>query len=837
MKQQVSRIAAGLILATVSLALLASSVAAQVTVINMVPVTRSGEICQDSETSLAVNPANPLQLAGSAFTWDSLCSSFAMSGGFAPIYVSEDGGHTWSVVTNVPSTAGASFPTGDITLRFSDSTHGSTNTLYAGILHSSDFSMQILRTVDFRLATPMTLLDTRTNNVDQPHTWAASVPTGPDAGKDRVYVGFNNGFSGVNPQSSTVDFSLDAEAAVPTFTLAQIETRSTGSAGQDGFATPPATNPDGTVYVAYYGWRASSAAGVTTDVVVVRDDNWATGATPFTALTDSDGFSGRRVVQSVTNVFGNVGQQRLGASNMSIAVDPGSSSRVYVAWGDQPTATTNQTLHVRRSTDRGVTWSTTDLLTVANGISPSLAINSQGKVGFLYQQLTGSGAGQRWETHFRRTTDSDGAVFDAGLTLADTPALSPAPVFQPYLGDYDHVVADKRDFYGIFSANNTPTLANFPNGVTFRRFHDLTSGALFADGAHTVPVSVSIDPFFFHVSESGHIQVPSAVAFGSVCSGDTGHATLNVCNTGGGSLSVSGITSSNPQFAVATPSGGFPVVIAPGSCFPFEVTFTPAGSGLQTGTLTVASDDPTTPSLSLTATAHAEAGSLGLSSNLTFDPTVIQSIGNCHSARPFVISNTGTCNLTITNVALGGANAADFSLAGLPAFPITLQPGHAVGSGDLNVIFGPNAVARERIANIAVTFVSNPTSGTTSTQTRELCGEGVRTGARVLVTEGGVPMAQVHEIELKRFGGVLGFSKEVDEVKNVLLQSVAPTPGTSCPALKFHREYGAVTNDGQLRPGIYQLKIEAKIAGHEVRKKVWFNVDTCGFNGTIVVDF
>ena len=69
------------------------------------------------------------------------------------------------------------------------------------------------------------------------------------------------------------------------------------------------------------------------------------------------------------------------------------------------------------------------------------------------------------------------------------------------------------------------------------------------------------------------------------------------------------------------------------------------------------------------------------------------------------------------------------------------------------------------------------------------------------------------------------------------LQTVTPTPGTACASFQFHREYGAITNPTQLRPGLYQLKVEAKIAGHEVRKKVFFNVPTCGFNGTIVVDF
>ena len=49
--------------------------------------------------------------------------------------------------------------------------------------------------------------------------------------------------------------------------------------------------------------------------------------------------------------------ERLVASDLSIAVDPRDSRRVWVAWGDRPAGTTNLTLHVRRSTDRGQTWS------------------------------------------------------------------------------------------------------------------------------------------------------------------------------------------------------------------------------------------------------------------------------------------------------------------------------------------------------------------------------------------------------------------------------------------------------------------------------------------------
>jgi len=52
-----------------------------VTVVNMIPKSLSGETQQDSEPNIAVNPENPLQIVGTAFTPDPL------NGPRAPIYV------------------------------------------------------------------------------------------------------------------------------------------------------------------------------------------------------------------------------------------------------------------------------------------------------------------------------------------------------------------------------------------------------------------------------------------------------------------------------------------------------------------------------------------------------------------------------------------------------------------------------------------------------------------------------------------------------------------------------------------------------------------------------
>ncbi len=450
-------------------------------VVNMIPQCLSGEINQDSEPNLAVNPANPLHIAGSAFTPD------PMGGRLAPIFVSSDGGNTWLLNSIVPS-EGALTGTGDITVRFA----GTSNNLYAGILRIPGFlRLNILRTNNFLGPAAMTVLVDR-QSVDQPYVQATTV-----AGSDRVYVGLND-FAAPGGRTATIDESFNADVAAPVFSSVRIEQRATGGAGQDGPPIRPAIHPDGTIYGIFYGWRAFDGSTATTDVVVVRDDNAGQGANPFTALVDSDGLAGMRVVQKRIVPWANFpqatfGQERFVGSNITIAVDPNNSSTAYIAWADR-VGQQDYTLHVRRSVDRGVTWSANDLYTVTNATNPALAMNDAGMVGFLYQQVVGRSTAQRWRTHLVLTEDAFTSVQD--LVLADVPATAPAPMFVPYIGDYVHLMTVGRDFFGIFSANNTPDLANFPNGVKYQRNADFATKTLL--GNDNRPVPISIDPFFFH---------------------------------------------------------------------------------------------------------------------------------------------------------------------------------------------------------------------------------------------------------------------------------------------------------------------------------------------------
>jgi hypothetical protein len=472
-----------------------------VTVVNLIPQSLSGETNFDSEPNLAVNPANPLQIVASAFTPNPAGS------GDAPVFLSTDGGNTWSLQAIVPS----QIATFDITVRF-----GSTsNNLYAGIIKSSTDQnappeVNILRTTDVTSGAEMTVLvDRAGQGVDQPYIQATTSTDGQGNPVDIVICG-DNDFN-LNPQTANIDISGNGAANPPNFSTTAVDTRA--AANGDAPSIRPAIHSDGTVYVAFLRRTGGNNPNFVYDVVVTRDDRFGTGNPPFSALTDpGDNGAGVRIAQNRLIPFINdavFGQERIGSS-LSIAVDlrNGQSGTVYVAWADR-VSQNDYTIHLLSSSDRGQTWSQNDLLTITNATNPALAINSDGVVAFVYQALTGNvtpgsvTSANRWETHFRTSSDSGQTWSD--LLLSTTPADQPSnagptgPKMLPYLGDYLHLMAIGKDFYGVFSANNTPDPANFPNGVVFQRNTDQNAHTLLDVDGQT-PVGISIDPFFFKIT-------------------------------------------------------------------------------------------------------------------------------------------------------------------------------------------------------------------------------------------------------------------------------------------------------------------------------------------------
>jgi hypothetical protein len=387
----------------------------------------------------------------------------------------------------------------------------------------------------------------------------------------------------------------------------------------------------------------------------------------------------------------------------------------------------------------------------------------------------------------------------------------------------DFPVVISPDFCFPFQVRFTPTSAGAQTATLTIASNDPTNPSVTVQAAGNGTV--------------GDIRVTGSSDFGDVCAETQAEKTISVCNVGGCNLNVAS-ASFDPACADFTLiNNPFPATVSPDSCEDITIRFTPTSAGPKTCSLVITSSDPDTPGTTLQVTANTPIPLIDVSPDVAFPPAVIQSIGACQSQKPFPISNTGTCNLTVTSISVGGDNGGDFSFSGLPSFPVILEPGHIVGEGGLEDVFEPTALDRDRLGTITVTYESDPITHATTSVTRQECGEGVNTGARVLVTAGGIPLDTVEKIQLQRINA--NRNKNIldtnDVAQNVPLTTV--TPAAPCAPFQYHREYGTVSNPVQLLPGSYQVTVMAIVNGKRQKKTVGFSVDTCGFQPTIVIDF
>jgi hypothetical protein len=642
-----------------------------ITVVNIIPNPSSGESNGDSEANLAVNPENPLEMAATAFT-----PSPNLGSSNSPVFYSNDGGLTWALKDLIGVT-----PVRDQTLRFASQG----GTLYGGVLWGTGnniafINFDILRTNDFSGATTMTQLAQRPND-DQPFIEAATVPSGPFAGKDRIYVGSNDHAPANVP--ATVDFSLDAASAVPTTSTVRLEQR---TVNRDGYPTRPAIHPSGVICAIYY-----ALIGSTCDVVVVRDDNWASGANPFLALIDTDGKQGIRVAQGVTNPFNSIslGQQRIG-SDLAIAIDPNDSKTVYVCYGDLQAGT--YTLYVRKSSDSGATWQP-PIRSIANATNPALAINSHGRLGFLYQQVTGNPQNQNWQTTLE-FTHNDFATITTYI-LANMPAATPPFSGNPYLGDYLSMMTVDTAFYGIFTANNTPDHANFPNGVIYQRNANFATKTLL--DLSNNPVPISIDPFVFKVVPAVG-RVVTAIAddgnFGPVCLGSFVDEELTIDNGGNGELLITAIVAAPPDFQ--SPSViSYPIKLGVGDAIDIPIRFAPLSLGLKVGTITIFSNDPASPHVvRVSGNAPAPRLSLAIANTGNFGTICVGSFAD----EPLLLNNSGHCLVSVLAIT---SSSGAFLVPEVLSFPLVIGPGDSLS---LPIRFAPTSLGP---ASGTITVTSN----------------------------------------------------------------------------------------------------------------------------------
>jgi hypothetical protein len=560
-------------------------------IVNLITANQNDETSNDTEPNIAVNPANPLIMAASAFTLSLnrtrpdgtlICDTFPcpnlenqiigpgnsyrhanMSNCLAPIYFSIDGGETWVLKDMLPSNNGI---THDITLAFSEAGY-----LYAAILKGCEFGRIDLSDPNNNLK-GFTILRSPSplNSISSVETLAQLVPLDNRFGIkydmpwviaktesnrsgdspivpsiDHVFVGINNfskarsqnrGDPNAKGQSSTVlvcNNGASSNDAFNDFTDILIETVPQHDKNPAGVRL--AAHESGKVYAIFYRVITrtplpNQRAVEQCDVVLVRDDDFGRShfRNLFTGNTIEPNIIGGVVGNVVTvplhylsGPLGFLDGNRLTGSDLAVAIDPNNSNHVFAAWGsldrDASSGQEVYSLHFRHNTNGGVgNWLhiSESLNSIKRAFNPAIAVTNDGRVGFLYQQLTDE---NWWETHFvmaQIRRDETGRnpterrfdpIHDWVLSRFQKNEFTAVRDNRRQLSDYLDLQAVGNSFCGVFAAINTPdpigasakSNSRFPTErpIYLRDQTRLLPGK---SGERAV-VNPSIDPFFFKV--------------------------------------------------------------------------------------------------------------------------------------------------------------------------------------------------------------------------------------------------------------------------------------------------------------------------------------------------
>ena len=220
---------------------------------------------------------------------------------------------------------------------------------------------------------------------------------------------------------------------------------------------------------------------------------------------------------------------------------------------------------------------------------------------------------------------------------------------------------------------------------------------------------------------------PSALSLGSVEVGSNSNSQqITVQNPGTGTLQGLSISTESP-FSVGSGSCG--TSLPPGGSCTAPVTFSPAVSGNQSGTVVVSSTSLGVPlvRIATSGTGLAPAALSLTPTALTFPGT---GIGTPSTAQTVTIANPGGEPLSGLNFAVSGAAAGDFN-ASSSNCSATLAGG---GSCTVQVMFTPSAVGgRQALLTTATTTLGS--SGSVISGTVSLNGTGL-TPAALNITPG-----------------------------------------------------------------------------------------------------
>ncbi len=167
------------------------------------------------------------------------------------------------------------------------------------------------------------------------------------------------------------------------------------------------------------------------------------------------------------------------------------------------------------------------------------------------------------------------------------------------------------------------------------------------------------------------LMIANAGSFGNTCVGSFVDRPLTLFNAGGCTLSITGISSSSAEFQAPFVSS-YPITVGPGGSIEVPIRYQPSNFGVQSGILTVDSDDPAGPA-TLVVSGNAPSGTIAVTGSTCFGGVK----ACCCAERTVSICNTGDCDLHVTSVGFSRTNK-HWKMINSP-FPATLHPGSCLG--------------------------------------------------------------------------------------------------------------------------------------------------------------
>ncbi len=413
-----------------------------------------------SETSVAVDPENPLHLVGGAKYFPDR-TRYVFQVGYV---TSTDGGCTWQDGSELPGFP-SSYLTSDPVFAFGENGKAYAAALYTDNNKDSGIAVWSSTDVGKTFGQPTHVFDDPTGAIFSDKDWiTVDRSNGPQRGTIYAVWSYDH-LGGCNEDGTCgqqVAFSRSTdggkifskpkliEGQAP-FCTDSYPHRPAGLLDCDlGLGATPAVLPDGTIAVAF-SYLAPDGHSEPTRILVV------------TSTDGGDSWTPPVLVATIDDVFGTLPHERYRVASLpAFAADP-QSNRLYLAWADKSTGDSD--IQLSTSTDGGKTWSqpervNDDLLrNDAQQFFPQLAVAPNGVVSVSFFDTRLDPAHHLIDAYLAQSLDG-GATFLPNVRVTTSgfnPSIA-APRDESgaeFIGDYQGLTADNH-FVHLFWNDTRP---------------------------------------------------------------------------------------------------------------------------------------------------------------------------------------------------------------------------------------------------------------------------------------------------------------------------------------------------------------------------------------------